>query len=108
MLLFGCVANMFPSTVEKEHSDIIIVVSNTIAQDNRGRLLSFGCAYMLLPVSSFQASFSCALAGIHGWYVLRIVMLVDLQCFSRCVYHIIHHGAYLDGFNVNPLIRIDP
>ena len=61
------------------------------------------------------------LAGVHDWYVLRIVMLVDLPCLSRCVYHIILHGANLTAATrvfacmrgslqnqINPLIRIDP
>ena len=37
MVMFGCVANLFPSTVEKEHSDFDFAVSNAIAQDNRER-----------------------------------------------------------------------
>ena len=54
MLLFGCVANFFPSTVEKEHSVFDFVVSDRFAQDSREQLLSVGRTYMLLAMLSFK------------------------------------------------------
>ena len=73
MLLFGCVANFFPSTVEKEHSDVGFVVSNTLAQDNRERLLSFGCTYVAFGVVFLSKPFMSV-----GW----LVSMIGMSCAS--------------------------
>ena len=135
MLLSGCVAIFFPSTVGDDHSVFDFGVSNTFAHGSRERLLSFGRTYMLLDfcvsdtfahgsrelLLSFgrtymllaMLSFKCARPTRHvGRANTRITSSVLIQqqvvCGEILSRELFRVECYALQKLINPLIRIDP